>query len=232
MTVNKELYRSLYKKTCRGMGHVNRGSSSRYELFVQEPTQSLWRDIQEQTYASGQDLEIFLQGTRGNYREDDKKVDFVLKLGEVLPGEIIRFVFSKTGESDPIIIELLKLNNEQYIIVRCQGPSLLGAIWPIKADTQIKRMQTISLPTLNNVVVLYVSFVVPTSFHRQLDIALLSGFRQKQTAQDICPLLEWLKHSLSSDITREQLDELLQLTAELGVSTFVIRKLIDCFSHI
>jgi len=55
------------------MGHVRRGSTSRYELQVDDPSQNTWNAIKEQTHATEEGLNTFLQGCKGNYLEDTLK---------------------------------------------------------------------------------------------------------------------------------------------------------------
>lgn len=231
MIANKNLYIQLFKATCRGMGHVKRGSLTRYELLIKEPTESMWHDIKEKTYATENDLETFLQGVRGNYYEAPlMNVGYSLPFGEVLPGEIISIVYqlSQTGKHGDL--ELLKLDNVQYIVIankNCYLP--IGSICEFELDLQIARLQEMKIPKIGDVYVSHVGFHMPSDFHRGLDVALLHGYRQAKVAASIVPLYDWLRKALLDDMSMDMLEELLMKVAETGMSTYTIRKLIDCY---
>lgn len=231
MIVNKDLYKYLFRTTCRGMGHVRRGSLSRYELLVREPSESMWRDIQEQTYATGKDLETFMQGVRGHYYEVPPiKVEYSLPFGEVLPGEVLWTVYQFPGKGGYGEIRLLKLDDVQYIVIESKDcPLQLGSLCVIEPDLEIARLHEIKLPKVGRVQVSYICFHMPSGFHRGLDIALLHGYRQTKVAASIVPLYDWLQKTLLEDMSMDVLEELLMKVAETGISTYAIRKLIDCY---
>lgn len=231
MTVSKVLYSQLYLETCRGMGYVRRGSSSRYELYVNDPTQKQWNAIKELTYATGQDLEGFLQGARGNYTEDTLPVEYELFFNEILPGEVFSIVYQQSSQTDHGEVELLKLDRDHYLVIGSKHSSLtIGTVCTINDGTYICRMHSVSIPNVGNVHVSHIAFKIPTTFHRLLDVALLPGFRQSKTATSIMPLYDWLLHVLPEELQTEQLTELFELTAKLGVSTYVVRRIIDCIT--
>lgn len=228
MTVNKGLYSLLYHETCRGMGYVRRGLSSRYELFVDDPTQRQWSAIKEETYATGQDLEGFLQGTKGNYIEDILSVEYELFFNEILPGEILSIVFQQSNKTNHGEVELLKLDESHLMVIDSKhSPTMNGTIIMITGETSICRMQSFCIPNIGNVYVSHIAFKMPTSFHRLLDVALLPGYRQAKTATSIMPLYDWLVHFLPEELQINQLTELFELTAKLGVSSYVVRRMID-----
>ena len=231
MSVNKDLYKYLFKTTCRGMGHVRRGSLSRYELLVREPSESMWRDIQEQTYATGKDLETFMQGARGHYYEiPPMKVEYSLPFGEVLPGEVLWTVYQLPDTGGHGELKILKLDDVQYIVIDSKDcPLPLGSLCAIEPDIEIARLHEVKLPKVGQVQVSHVGFYMPSDFHRGLDVALLHGYRQAKVAASIIPLYDWLRKVLLDDISMDVLEELLMKVAETGMSTYTIRRLIDCY---
>lgn len=231
MTVSKVLYSQLYLETCRGMGCVRRGSSSRYELYVKEPTLKQWNIIKELTNATGQDLEGFLQGARGNYTEETLPVEYEMFFNETLPGEIFSIVYQQSNQTDHGEIELLKLDGDHYLVIDSKNsPLTIGAVCMINDDISICKIHSVCIPNVGIVHVSHIAFKIPTIFHRLLDVALLPGYRQSKTAANIMPLYDWLLHVLPKELQTEQLTELFELTAKLGVSTYVIRRIIDCIT--
>lgn len=231
MSANKDIYQCLYQQICKGMSRTIRGSSSRYELMVQDPPKSLWDTIREQTGATGRDLNDFLQGARGNYSVVTRDIDYELSLKEILPGEVVTLVFQKQNDSALGEIRMMKLASQDYLILGSKSsPWKLASIQILDAELVLRRTKSVCLPEIGDVKLSNIHMDIPSDYHRLLDMALFPRFRQTKVKNTIIPLYSQLGVLLSMTVSVDELNQFFQIAADYGVSTFSIRQMADCLS--
>lgn len=229
MSVNKELYRHLFKTVCDGMSLIRRGSSLRYELVLEDLGRKQWEKLQSMTNASSDELNGFYQGARGYFVPGKQKIEFDLPMIEVLPGEHLVAVFKKTEAETAFKIGLLKINDRQYIVSNEICPGFRkGQIVEIDSKATLRRFKECSLPLLGPVFLLDLYFEVPSPFHRVLDSAMLDGFRHHNIASDISLLYRQLSSFRENRMDKKDVKDLLDEFCEYGISTFCLRIMLDC----
>lgn len=210
---------------------MQRGSSLRHELLLGNLKDSEWYDVRLQTHASGEDLNLFYQGARGNFSAGEQEIVYELVLSEILPGEHLTIVYIVSQNSPAAKIGLLKLNERQYMLTNTVNDSLQkGQVYELDPQTKLLRFKTTTLPIIGPITLRHLHFDTPSPFHRMLDTALLPGFRRKRVASDIVPLYNLMAELSQSEISKEGMSALLNLMSQLGVSTFCSRILFDCLT--
>lgn len=223
MTVNKDLYKQLFHETCRGMRFVTRGQVSRYELLLHEPSHDRWIEIRQLTHSNNEEMNDFFQGARGNYFVNYQNVQHVLRMSDILAGEHLELTVQSGNSGQVAIIRFLKLAPECMLIT--DGPKSVSTV-RLPREFEF-RFENIELPTFGSVKLSSERFIPPTVYHRNLDAALMRNFRNIKTKDDISPVYNQVAAMCQHESTVDDINLLVSLLAECGVSTYSARVIFD-----
>lgn len=155
-----------------------------------------------------------------------------LPLGCLAPGEVVHIHGVKSHSDASADVELMKLNSYQYLNLHpsdAEERVPANDIVELAAHTVLEYHKKLSIAGVDMEVNL-VEILLPTSFHRHLDRLLLPDTYLEATPADMLPLLNMIEELHHAGILAREFAGVLDMTAGCGVSTFVVRKLLNYFS--
>lgn len=227
MTASKESFRLLFNDSCRGMGLVNRGPVSRYELILQEPSRERWNEIAQHTNASPEAMNSFFQASKGNKDfliQKTIECNHDLKLNQILAGEHFEFSLSFSN-GNAASVRLLKLDASCCLVTKEVG---------LSSDRQYKDIIKLNIDTplsqcIKDAEIKSMRFLPPTDFHKTFDSAILHDYKRTKVATSIMPLydicLELITNARQINITETR--NLLNTISSFGISTYTVRIILD-----
>lgn len=227
MTASKESFRLLFNDSCRGMGLVNRGPVSRYELILQEPSRERWNEIAQHTNASPEAMNSFFQASKGNKDfliQKTIECNHDLKLNQILAGEHFEFSLSFSN-GNAASVRLLKLDASCCLVTKVVGSGL-----PAAGDLACVPETSSVRQCIKDAEVKSMRFLPPTDFHKTFDSSILHDYKRTKVSTSIMPLynicLELITNARQIDITETR--DLLDTISSFGISTYTVRTILDC----
>lgn len=227
MSVNKEVYKLLFEESCRGMCLTERGTSTRYEMTLREPGSERWNEIKTLTHTSNEEMDSFFRGAKGEYFVSEQHMDYPILVREILAGEYLKLVFQNATNGDPRNVKLIKLSPVCFLVTHSTIQSLpCGESINIPENFTFQK-GPLNIPTVGNINLVNLFFLPPSSYHQKLDVSLLHNFHKTKVAPDIRTVYNQAACMIQHDSSKDEIQQLLDLLAETGTSTFAARIFFD-----
>lgn len=230
MPLNKELYKLLFDESCRGMHRVQQNERVRYELDLVEPNRQRWNDIRQLSDASNQEMDEFFQAAKGQYYVADISNPFPTKMNEILAGEHFSMNLTCKLDNSSYWISLLKLAPDRCLVTDSKLAKIAKGTTLIIATNTLFSSAGCQFPQYGEVLVEYMRFFPPTTYHRTLDMALLPKFRKTNVANNITEIYNYIIEMVQTDNDLYEVKKMLSMLAEGGISTYSARIMMDTAS--
>lgn len=198
---------------------------SRYSYQIKHLTQDEVNNLAIQIEKDGSqvnDSEIwnFINQAR-NYRPSVESLSY-LPISLMQPGEVLELTLADNVSKS---VKLMKMNDEKMLLWCMQGNSSFIPSNVIDASTE--RVFNCHDTFLDFGRVSSLNLLHPGYYHRTIDYCLLSSSYYDKGPENLMPLYNCLVNMHYNNEITGNFDDVINLTSENGISTFVLRQMLD-----
>lgn len=228
MAVNKNIVKIIFDAVYQGFYYDS--IAERYQLKTLHITEQMLCNMQNKASKLGQklcrdDINTFLINTKrtnsivNNYW-------YPLPIQQILHGEVIRFSCILDGTVQ--YIELMKMSKTDFLIIETSILELgKHRFLSLFVDSEITCNAQIDLSPIGNVTITETNHVNPSFFYYYMDHYFFQCFHCYEVTHNLWPRYNELCDLLESELKRVEFENTLSHFSMDGLSTFVIRKMID-----
>ena len=228
MAVNKNTAKIILDAVYQGFYYES--ITERYQLKTLHVTEQMLRNMQDKACKLGQklckdDINTFLINTKrtntivNNYW-------YQLPIQQILYGEVLRFSCIQDGTVQ--YIELMKMSETDFLIIETSILELeKHGYLSLSVDSEITCNTQMDLSPIGHITITETNHVKPSMYYHYMNHYFFEQFHRYEVSHNLWPRYNELCDLLETKLKRVEFENTLLHFSKDGLSTFVVRKMID-----